>query len=480
MKKLMIIILVGFALIAAAQTKFRNINEAIAKGEFKSAVGMITQLLQKEDLTFAEKEKLRFEIERMERIRKDFRKTKEDILKYIRQFYPGADNAELVKWENDGSLEYKYIDGEKFYFNRAHTNLFRVNEEAKRMKENVVGKKKDDIDIFLEKYLPKVVDAVKISGSTHVMPVEFKIDYRIVVNIDAVPPGEIIRAWLPYPREVKSRQVKIELISMNPDEFVIADNSHQQRSIYFEKHAVKGEPTVFEFSIMYTGYNVWNKLEAGKVKPYEKSSTEYLTYTAERKPHIVFTDKIKELSEKIVGEETNPLIIAKKIYEWINDNIPWAGAREYSTIYNLSDYCLNHGWGDCGIQTLTFMTLCRYNGIPTKWQSGWMFHPGDVNLHDWGQVYFEGYGWVPVDQSFKLVDSDNDDVRWFYLGGIDAFHFIANDDYSSPLYPAKIFPRSETVDFQRGEVEWRGGNLYFDQWDYFMDVQYLSGLEGND
>jgi hypothetical protein len=32
--------------------------------------------------------------------------------------------------------------------------------------------------------------------------------------------------------------------------------------------------------------------------------------------------------------------------------------------------------------------------------------------------------------------------------------------------------RSEPVDFQRGEVEWRGGNLYFDKWDYHMEVSY--------
>ncbi|HQV47848.1 MAG TPA: transglutaminase domain-containing protein, partial [Dokdonella sp.] len=41
-----------------------------------------------------------------------------------------------------------------------------------------------------------------------------------------------------------------------------------------------------------------------------------------------------------------------------------------------------------------------------------------------------------------------------------------NDDYSRPLVPAKQHFRSETVDLQRGEAEWRGGNLYFDQWDY--------------
>ena len=118
------------------------------------------------------------------------------------------------------------------------------------------------------------------------------------------------------------------------------------------------------------------------------------------------------------------------------------------------------------------MTLCRYNGIPVKWQSGWMLHPGEVNLHDWSEVYFEGYGWVPVDQSFGMVESENDDEKYFFLGSIDPYHLIVNDDYSKELFPAKTFSRSETVDFQRGELEWRGGNLYFDQWDYHMDVEY--------
>ncbi len=129
--------------------------------------------------------------------------------------------------------------------------------------------------------------------------------------------------------------------------------------------------------------------------------------------------------------------------------------------------------GDCGIKTLTFITLARYNGIPARWESGLMLHPDNWNLHDWGEVYFEGIGWVPVDQSFGLQIAVDKDTKWFFLGGNDAYHMIVNNNFSQPLFPAKIFPRSETVDFQRGEVEWRGGNLYFDKWDYFIDVEYL-------
>mgnify|MGYP000308507213 CR=1 FL=1 len=42
------------------------------------------------------------------------------------------------------------------------------------------------------------------------------------------------------------------------------------------------------------------------------------------------------------------------------------------------------------------------------------------------------------------------------MGGIDSWRMIVNSDYSMPLVPEKKYPRSETVDFQRGEVEWEG------------------------
>ena len=48
-----------------------------------------------------------------------------------------------------------------------------------------------------------------------------------------------------------------------------------------------------------------------------------------------------------------------------------------------------------------------------------------------------------------------------------------NDDWSRPLVPAKRHFRSETVDLQRGEAEWAGGNLYFDQWTYDFQWQLL-------
>jgi hypothetical protein len=124
------------------------------------------------------------------------------------------------------------------------------------------------------------------------------------------------------------------------------------------------------------------------------------------------------------------------------------------------------------MQSLLFMTMARYKGIPVRWQSGWMLHPGEVNLHDWCEVYYEGVGWVPLDMSFSLQKSHNKQVRNFYITGIDAYRLIINDGIGADFSQAKKFLRSEPWDFQRGEVEWKGGNLYFNQWDYHMSVSY--------
>ena len=78
-----------------------------------------------------------------------------------------------------------------------------------------------------------------------------------------------------------------------------------------------------------------------------------------------------------------------------------------------------------------------------------------------------------MDVTFGRFDSGDPAVDGFYLGGLDAYRIAFNDDYGQPFVPAKQFFRSETVDLQRGEVEWRGGNLYFDQWDYGFDAHVL-------
>ena len=115
------------------------------------------------------------------------------------------------------------------------------------------------------------------------------------------------------------------------------------------------------------------------------------------------------------------------------------------------------------------------NGIPARWQSGWVYSDTDYDtMHDWGVMYLAPYGWVPVDVTFgRLAGAETKELEWFYFGGLDAYRIAFNDDYGTAFVPQKQHFRSDNVDSQRGEVEWRGGNLYFDQWDYTFEAHVV-------
>ncbi len=402
-----------------AQTNLEKVQAQIEKGNFMNAGEMIENFLEDKNLSTTEREQLKFEHERMDRISKDFKKTEADVIKYLDKYYPGITSKDLEKWEKTKKLEYKYINGKKYYFNRAHTNLFLLDEDSKLVKEKIDGANVNTLQLFLSKYIPKVIEKGNNNKSTLINPVKITLNYTLEVEANAVPEGEVIRCWLPFPREDNRRQNAVKLLQVNSDNYIISGNNNLQRTIYLEKISEKDKPTIFNTEIEYLASAEYNKIDDVKVKAYDKNSELYKNYTAEVYPHIIFSDKIKNLSKEIVGDEINPYIVAKKIFTWIDKNIPWAGAREYSTIYNIPEYVIENKHGDCGQVSLLFITLCRYNGIPAKWQSGWMLHPGAVNLHDWAEFYLEGYGWLPVDQSFGITKSNDQNVNYFYLGGMD-------------------------------------------------------------
>ena len=91
-------------------------------------------------------------------------------------------------------------------------------------------------------------------------------------------------------------------------------------------------------------------------------------------------------------------------------------------------------------------------------------------MHDWAEIYVEPWGWLPVDASNGRQKSDDPAIRDFYFGHTDSYRLIVNLDYGSELSPPKQTFRSEPLDFQRGEVELDGNNLYFDAWEY--DIKF--------
>lgn len=401
----------------------------------------------------------------------DFSKDEKSVLDYIHRYIPNVTEAQMRTWEKTGAVELRVIDGEKRYFYNAAPNLFRIDKTCRAIKVKKDGDELEGSEKVDLVNIPKIIAKVK-SGKSHLAePKKIKIRYTLTVKPDVVPAGETIRCWLPFPRTDIERQQNVKLLSTSESQYQRSPVDCAHSSVYMERKAVAGKPTVFSEEFEFVSNGSWFNVLTKAVKPYDTNSAMYKKYTSERDRHIVFTPRLRQLADSLTQGVSNPVVKAQRIFEWINDNFPWASAREYSTIENIPEYVLENHHGDCGQVTLLFLTLCRISGIPAHFESGFMLHPNAENLHDWGEIYFEGIGWVPVDMSFGIPTyAKNEDEKWFFLGGIDSWRMVVNSDFGEKLFPAKIWPRSETVDFQRGEVEWKGGNIYFDKWGWNLEV----------
>ena len=431
-------------------------------GDFAGAEAAIKAALP--GVSAADARALQYQRERMRRILLDFNQDAAGVAARLRTQIPGLTDAEFARWDAQGLLERMDIDGRRVYFDRTASNLFRISAEARALRADP----QPFIASPLESAHPhhrEVVAQARALHATSVAPHRVRITQSLVVDADAVPNGETVRAWIPYPRAIAGQQEAIAFVSSKPAAHQLAPESTLQRTVYLEKPAHAGAKTEFSVTYDVTLSARHFDVDAGKVVAAD-ITPELAPFVAERAPHVVFSDDLRAFSKQVVGDETNPWKIAQKLYAAV-DRIPWAGAREYSSISNIGDYALHAGHADCGQQTLLFITLLRLNGIPARWQSGMMFAPNSYwNLHDWGQLYIAPYGWMPMDVTFGRLDDPDPAVAGFYLGGLDAWRIAFNDDYSRPFAPAKQHFRSETVDLQRGEAEWNGGNLYFNQWDY--------------
>jgi len=456
---------------AAIEPSVAIVAAQIDAGQFSAGRAAIDQALAAAHPSGEFRAALEFQRERMRRILLDFTLSEAQLKTKLREQIPDLTDAEFAAWKAAGLFETQVIDGRVLYFHLAASNLFRLSEQA-RLRRKVQTPFHDSPLQVTNPHHREVRDAAVAQHRASVTPRRLRVTQSLAVHADAVPAGKTIRAWIPYPRAIAGQQEDLRFVSSEPAAHTLAPESALQRTVFVEKAAKAGQPTKFSVTYELTVYAQYHAIDADKVVP-APLTPELAPFVAERPPHIVFSEDMQLFSRQIVGDEKNPWRIAQKLYAAV-DQIPWAGAREYSTITNIGDYALHAGHADCGEQTLLLMTLLRLNGIPARWQSGMIYSDGDYNnLHDWGWLYIAPYGWLPMDVTFGRLNDADPAIANFYLGALDAYRIAFNDDYGHEFVPPKKFFRSEPVDLQRGEAEWDGGNLYFDQWDYDFTWQML-------
>ena len=402
----------------------------------------------------------------------DFPWTLEQARPILRQRYPELTDAEI-----DSFVELKYI--ETLVIN----DTLRVHRKAPRnlalLNPEMSGETGRG-DIASEQRISYVDSILAWSRGKNALGGAHKVTFRFSIDVpycEAIA-GDSLRVWLPLPlgADAVDYQDSVTIISTSQPDYItsaqLSGTIPVHNSVYMTAPAPTnpGDTAHFEYvgSYIAKGRYASRRSIADNLQPYDTTSTLYKEYTAFDGPHYV---RLDSLAHAIVGDNTNPLECSEMVFDYIQDTLPWAGAREYSTIECIPQYVVEQGHGDCGQVTLLYISLMRTLGIPARWISGWMLHPGAVNFHDWGAVYCEGTGWVPVDASFgRYANASDPEAQRFYNNGIDSYRMCINTGVGGQFVPAKKFVRSETVDFQAGEVECSKGNMFYPGWESNMDI----------
>ena len=93
-----------------------------------------------------------------------------------------------------------------------------------------------------------------------------RVTYTLTVDSNAVPAGELIRCWLPYPRTDQPRQQDVKFIAASEPEYTFSPQNCLHSTLYMEKRAVQDEPTVFSESFEYTANAEWHNLKPEDVQ----------------------------------------------------------------------------------------------------------------------------------------------------------------------------------------------------------------------
>lgn len=421
-------------------------------GDFDGTLKLIDMKLQK-TLPQALIKRLELEKTIIAELRKQYVYSYEEALNELTYKIEAFKEEELQKLKDEGFADWAFLDGKVKFLHSFFDNIIKTCPD---MAKRLIDKKASGDRSLQMKLLDDTIEDMETNGSKAYF---IHIKAAIKLKKAATRIGKTIKVHIPVPAGcIQTKNIKI--LNTIPKANFISEENHPHRTAYFEKSLEEKD----EFSVEYSYENHVNytKLEAEKVIAEQPDF-----YTSEHAPHIIFTPYIRELLKEIVGAETNPLIKARKIYDFITTKVMYSFVREYITIENIPEYAGINLKGDCGIQALLFITLCRCAGIPARWQSGLYVTPYHLGNHDWAQFYIAPYGWLFADCSFGGSAYRSGNVRrWnFYFGNLDPFRMIANSEFQCDFEPNKKFLRADPYDNQRGECEYEDMRLSFDDFE---------------
>lgn len=441
--------------------------EAIEKekwsGNFENARKRIRHCLAAADTEYALRCRLELELEHLDNLESRYTVDAESALEIMHERIPSMTAEELEELRMEDKADWIYLNGKVMYIDCFADTLYKVYPQIWNRTEDG-----DTSDYgLIEDYIHSRADGQTSTAHIHMR-------HELKIGEAALKEGRKICVHMPLPCN-RDGISKFKLLNSSHTPTAMSDEKQPQPTFYFETVAKKGEVFSLEYELDcsmtyhrldgYLSENPEINIPSVTEKDIELAGRETLL---EEKPHIVFTPYLSSLCKEIVGEEKNPLKAAKRIYDFVTTKTDYRFVRDYASIDNLPEYCALNRRGDCGVQSLLFITLCRIAGIPAQWQSGLEAVPDYVGEHDWAIFYIPKLGWLHADLAGGALAYARGHIdRWnFFFGNADPYRIPINNGFQRDFEPKKNHLRLDPYDNQCGEIEYEDCGVYGEALEY--------------
>lgn len=416
-------------------------------GDLEGAIKAIDMRL-KADLPEELRQRLVCERERIRRLPTQYPWNREEALAKLREIVPSVTEEQFDEWELQGRIDFIYIRGEKRYFVRCHRSITRHPDLVRQAGRDASPE---------NEWLDPMIREIREKGS---LSRRITMETSIYVEKEDFVPGEYL-AHLPYPAAA-AQQSEICLLEGDPDG--IAPEDAPARTAHWRRDLQQWHEFKLKYSYVSTIHYADPLHQPAPEAPlYPNAAAPCEADLAERGAFIRFTPYLRALAGNLMKDAATPAEKAWRFYEFVTTKVDYSFMRDYFQIDDLGQYCAVNLRGDCGLQALLFIILCRIGGIPARWQSGMAVEPDYSGSHDWAQFYLDGWGWLFADCSYggSAYRYGSEMRHQFYFGNLDPMRMAATREFQATMTPELNVLRVDPYDNQGGEMERIGAEVPF-------------------
>lgn len=249
--------------------------------------------------------------------------------------------------------------------------------------------------------------------------------------------------FMPRPSQYYA-QPKVSVDEVNPIPLIQDDPFDMIHQVTLTPSTT--EQLRFNQNYVINSYSISAGIDSSKIARFSaKSRLLYSVYTSADSCVPSDDERVKALAQEIIGKNKNPYFQAKAIYDYMIANYQIQEEVRTGSI-SVTDM-LDSGFGDAYDFTMLFTALCRSVEIPCASMSGiYVDSNSNCHCHWWSEIYFEKYGWFPVDvslaaglpySSFTAIENPVE----YYFGNLEGQHIAFSRKVNS-LKPSLLNSRT--------------------------------------